>query len=95
MQHIALPSDVKPGEELYAYRIRQALPAAQRDRLLPPADAELVRRVRREQNARVLNEQAAYQFIRKLFLANADTISLQECKLLGQRLRALFPTEFL
>jgi len=90
MQRNTLPDDIRPGEEILANRIRMCVPAAIRDKLLPAADPELVRRVRIEQQILELHNDDAYQFVIQLLVQNVDNLSLQDCEFLGKRVKVLF-----
>lgn len=72
-------NDSKPGELLYAARVRSTLPAS---KPLPLTDAELVWAIRNAQQVPLLNAAAALAYIN----ANAATDDEWEQRLVAQRL---------
>lgn len=91
MQHNTLPSDIRPGEELLANRIRMTLPATVRDRMLPPADADLVRDVRAKHGT--CDQETAYIYVRTIVIACIEEMEITECELTGRRIRTFFAKE--
>ena len=94
MQHNTLPSDIRPGEELLANRIRNTFPASVRDGILPPADADLVREVRRRFGT--CDQNTAYCYVRTTVIACVEEGAdwdTQESAFVRQRIETYFKEE--
>lgn len=91
MQHNTLPNDIQPGEEILANRIRNTFAASVRDRVLPPADADLVRQVRAKFGT--CDQLNAYRYVRTTVVETIEEWTSGECAFTKQRIQRHFSEE--
>lgn len=86
-------NEIRPGELVLANRVRQTLPAAVRDRLLPDADPDLVSLIGREQGVTHIGVEDAKKWVVSLVLVVGPEMEGTEHELARMRIATYWKDE--